>query len=845
MRRTLPPFRSLIVEQPLCDQNRAIMAGVTRHVFTLRADMARLRRFIDSYLNFVDDDMPPPFYFQPAAPFVTFELLYYPYLTVASRNLISYPQREMSFSIPLECYAIEDGALVFKQYASCVPFLYVDEELSVVSGRDLFGLPKVALKFENLIDQIRPDSPTQIARLTLRVPSPTGDVYAPFVEVYRDPPRYISVRQTPANLINALPDAIRGYSALAADMWEAVARPPIRGYDNQRDLQSMLGMLRANADMLSAGFPIFPFMRQAPQFAQSSADEQLGPMFADLITLKQARDAENPELVSFQALVRSTMYLDRINDGGFLFGPLASDPSSDITIKIHNLQGQPLVESLGLVTEETSSGGGAGRAVGAGGRGDYSQESTQMVSTLKPVLPYWLNVDLAYGLGTNLYWRGRNTKWSSTDTPGPPSDGNRYLTFGGGALQEEASPVVSPDSLIWVLQLPLDDNGPELLDQLCSEHLKNDCYEFQFDKDQDPPCVWMFIRNMDNTGAGAGPDVEQEVEFAVIVKWFDKRNGEAGGRSLGSALMPLYVLTDNQTAVFTESEVYGWPTVRADIDFEGSWTATPPGSAMNLKTLLLPELYTGGAPDDRRIVKVKVNFPGFSGFQTSFNKAAGPLPLPSVALKQIVDCRLPDRADFQAIVFRVMRFEALNKEATEALDKEAIEPLDKEAIEPLGKEAIEPLGKEATAALTEEVADFKEQIGEEIVVRHIEKLAAGIEQPPPMVLDPTQWSVTISRYQSVSLVRKTGLKVDRRTAGEYTTDEVICPRSVYALPSSIEELGALNLTWRLGNSPWMSYVDPLAELDKIAPGIKQSEQELPMTTTFVNFLKGAAVFSRT
>ena len=199
MPRTLPRFRSLIVEQPLSDQNRAIMAGVTRHVFTLRADMARLRRFIDSYLNFVDDDMPPPFYFQPVAPFVTFELLYYPYLTVASRNLVSYPQREMSFSIPIECYAIEDGVLVFKQYAVCVPFLYVDEELSVVSGRDLFGLPKVALKFENLI---RPN----LARLAhpnrpfnpSRPGGPQGDIYAPFVEVYRDPPRYTSVRETPA-----------------------------------------------------------------------------------------------------------------------------------------------------------------------------------------------------------------------------------------------------------------------------------------------------------------------------------------------------------------------------------------------------------------------------------------------------------------------------------------------------------------------------------------------------------------------------------------------------------------------------------------------------------------------
>ena len=777
MYKTLPRFRPLIEEQLLSNQNRSIMLGVTRHVFPLRADMARLRRFVDSYLNFVDDDMPPPFYFRPAAPFVTFELIYYPYLTVASRNLVSYPQREMSFSIPIECYAIEDGALVFKQYAVCAPFLYVDEVLSVVSGRDLFGLPKVALRFENLIDQIRPDSPAQIGRLTLRVPGgPTGDVYAPFIEVYRDPSRYTSFGQAPGNLISALPDALRGYSAFAAEAWEALARPPIRGYDNQRDLQSMLGMLRAGADMLSAGFPIFPFMRQAPEFAQSSADEALGPLFSDLITLKQARDAENPELVSFQALVRSTFYLDRLNDGGILFGPLASDPRSDITIRIHHRYGQPLVESLGLVTEDTSSAGGTGRSGGAGGRRDDSAESARLVSTLKPVFPYWVNVDLTYGLGTNLYWRGRNTQWSSTDNPGPTSASNRYLTFGSGAMQEEASLLVSPESVIWVFELPLDvdNDGPRRLNHLCSEYLRSDCYVFQLAERQ--KSVWMLVRNIDNTSEGQGPNVEQEIEIAAMVQWFDKKDGRACGTALGAALMPLYVLTDNQTAVFTESEVYGRPTVRADIDFEGdNWTSGDVASVMNIKTLLMPELYTGGAPDNRRIVRLEATFPngGLGGKRAEHKDKV--LKFPTVALKQIVDCRLPDRADFQAIVFRLLRIEKYNADAMKAL-----------------------------------LPDL----------------------PSPQLFDRSLWSVNIYRYGSLPLVRKLGLKVGYHKPSEYTTVDVIRPCNVWALGASIEELGAVNLAWRQGNSPWRTYNDPLAELERLEPGITKDAQALPTRFRF-------------
>jgi hypothetical protein len=64
---------------------------------------------------------------------------------------------------------------------------------------------------------------------------------------------------------------------------------------------------------------------------------------------------------------------------------------------------------------------------------------------------------------------------------------------------------------------------------------------------------------------------------------------------------------------------------------------------------------------------------------------------------------------------------------------------------------------------------------------------------------------------------------------------------VWALPASIEELGAVNLAWRLGNSPWMSHVDPLAELDKISPGISESAKVMP--TSFFEFLSKVAVFS--
>ena len=60
--RQLPDFRfDLFGNGPLSNHHRSVMTGVTIQVLPLRGDMARMRQFINSYLNFVDDDYPAPF----------------------------------------------------------------------------------------------------------------------------------------------------------------------------------------------------------------------------------------------------------------------------------------------------------------------------------------------------------------------------------------------------------------------------------------------------------------------------------------------------------------------------------------------------------------------------------------------------------------------------------------------------------------------------------------------------------------------------------------------------------------------------------------------------------------
>ncbi len=325
--------------------------SMTMQVYPLKADMAALRRFIDSYLNFVEDPEQPPFYFKPAIPYVALQLVHYPRLA-STGNLTSFKQHEITFSVLLECYQVEDGKLVFKQFAVCTPFIYLDQGASIVGGRSLFGWPKAALLFDDVHPPDVPTQDAQLVNLKLRVPSVKGDTYVPLIEAYRAPRPFTSMRRTPADSITAGSDALSAYFDAAAEEWYSILRFPSGGYEQARDIESIQTMAQMMGQQISALMPMFPLYRQAPESFTSTADVLLGPSYMDIITIKQVRDAEDPQLAAFQSVVRSTMYLDRFYDFGWLCSPMGPDPTSDIKIIIHNRPDQPIVESLGLEVSE-------------------------------------------------------------------------------------------------------------------------------------------------------------------------------------------------------------------------------------------------------------------------------------------------------------------------------------------------------------------------------------------------------------------------------------------------------------------------------------------------------------
>jgi hypothetical protein len=672
--RRLPDFRfDLFGNGPLSNHHRSVMKGVTIQVLPLRGDMARMRQFINSYLNFVDDDYPAPFYFKPAMPYVMLEVIDYPFLAVTSENMTVLSQHEVGFTVPLECYAIEDGERVFVDYASCTPFLYLDVQPTIISGRDVFGLPKIAVQFHAVELPMRPGKPGQILDMRLRYATRYGDDYRRFIEIFSDPPRY---RAGAEDIFTAIPKAWARWFSISNAMWEQMTQlPTISGYERTRDLDSMRRMTRANRERMFDTVPLLARYRAALGRYASSADIRLAPGVFENISLKQFRDAEYSDAACYQSVVRSAMYLDRMNDAGPLYDPQIGDPTGGINIKLYYTESQPLINSFGLRVE------------------DETDTREGPISTLKPDFPFWENVDLSYALGTNLYWRGRNTRWSGTYEPGRPTrERTEYITFGGGALQELPQRFVSPNSFAWIIALPLSEEGQGKLQTLCKEYLANDQFDFEpcfpFTDHNKNGYVFMLVYHLLNSTEGFGVERDREVEFVIPVKWSWKRPKK---ELIGYGVFPLYAFSDSESVTITQSEVFGLPTLLADIDgiildemtregavgdFQreldlaiarehvqifGSGDPSPlvnspyPVPVLNLKTSLLKALYSGAEPQDRMLVQMVALGKRKEGNYSPPDSKSGITVVPWVGLKQVVDSRLPQKTSYQAIVMDGMK----------------------------------------------------------------------------------------------------------------------------------------------------------------------------------------------
>lgn len=237
--------------------------GVTARVFPLKANAARLTEFCDRYLNM---DIPREFaYFVPAVPYVYLMVLNYGRMSVAAENLGWVSQHEVTFTVALEWYQEKKGRLVFKDWACVSPFIFVDDDMSLTTGREVYGWPKVKAWIDAEVNPwaAHPRNPRRLMTLSTHVFPKVfaGERQVPKVilEVDREPTLAMSQippdPRNPINPLQSIPTAIDSYLTLIGSAMDIVGDLGIRGYKSNRSIDALLAMVGAAGRRVGAFLP--------------------------------------------------------------------------------------------------------------------------------------------------------------------------------------------------------------------------------------------------------------------------------------------------------------------------------------------------------------------------------------------------------------------------------------------------------------------------------------------------------------------------------------------------------------------------------------------------------------
>jgi hypothetical protein len=540
--------------------------------YPLRADINKLQKLCDDYLNFIHErEDRPPYYFKPAAPFVLMQTVNYDRLEIEKVGWLK--QHEAIFSVPLEWYERVEGKWVFKDWAMTYPFIYLDHPISIWMGREMYGWPKVPIRIARQFPLVNPPDPQGRVDFNLATHSAKRpnqpEPFRPFIEVHQDADGISP--WSASDLCYAVPRAISGTLAAASTAVDAFYDFFLR--PSAKDQAGMLpAMATTSVGYMAKWLPEFWTMmvpglssrvnnsiptpeKKAPGEHDSIPSEgphspastsALGlqnftpsPFMRNNIVLKQFRDANDIGSACYQALVKSEISVDEILDAGLLFNPLSGDTTGGVTVRLHQNKNQPVVETLGLITSSITS----------------DNHGTDIVS-LKPFCPFWWTLNLGYGDATTLSWRSRTTSFANPEKLGGAADGrNDYVVVGSGAREEIAGVLRFPDCLMRVL--PLKAN-PAVLKVLCDELFADTPYSFE----DLEPYVLMIADQFAGMEADTDPLqhwADSELMFAVVAK-FKKEDSS----NLRQTIVPLIGFSGSGWNAISHREVNGRFTLASD-----------------------------------------------------------------------------------------------------------------------------------------------------------------------------------------------------------------------------------------------------------------------------------------
>lgn len=625
---------------------------VVAQIYPLKADTTQLQQFCNGYLNLAGD---PLNHFEAAIPWVLMQVLDYGKIATSAKNVGWFSQHELAFGVPLRWYRKQRGKWEFIDWAMVFPFIYVDSPLSMSGGREIYGWSKAPIKIDVEPAIFQPANERSLVSISLVT---EGTNYGEqsgkkeFLKITQQRP-FQSVRTAVSDALTAIPRAISSSIAAVSNMFQ-MGSNFVSNYGDS-ELQSLQEIVvrfyGPGLNMLAAGF-VDGFARQAPG--------QSPPI--DIVTLKQVREVRGRGGACFQAIVGSKMRVERLIDGGALFDPLVGDATGGIHIDLLDSRRQPVVRSLGIV------------------KSDDSRIDGKPAFRLRPLLPFWLKMDLTYGVADYQCWRTENTAWTAGDKV---TYARRrkipYTIMGSGARQEIGGQCEFPRVTFRVMPLRADRRK---LQRLINAYLKNDFFEFRVagritEDGKQHAVVCLVGSNFEKMTAASDRGTEysdREMIFAAPVSWWEKGKPQIKR----PALIPLYTLAGTTWNAATSYEVYGQFTLKSELDAPNSeWLTEPmPGGRISqlltVSTELFPELKKSQEAQERSVLEVntapgRASSVAVSSYlaQLGLNHFWTGDRFDSIALKQIVDAEDPEHADYQAIVGLTRRFR-LRKEDSSA-----------------------------------------------------------------------------------------------------------------------------------------------------------------------------------
>jgi hypothetical protein len=613
---------------------RLAFNSVTARVFPLKASMNKLQDFCDNYLNFVDDEKSnrPSHYFKPAMPWVFCQVLNYGEMTNETRSRGWISQHEVAFVVPLEWYVVEKGELKFRDWAMISPFIFVDNDISVTTGREFYGWVKVRAWLDRL-DPNWADDPRQprclIDLSTELFPRAyAGDALAPRTllqltqapppDVFRDPfskDAMFGPGWTWAEAARTSVEFVRKW-------FEAAAAFPLQGY-GPRSVPSTVDMLTKGAFNLTRFMPWWQPDRDTVREALERAHARGRNYYLNQINLKQFRDAEEPTFACYQALVNSKITIDHYYNGGLLGAASVAcgDITGGIRLMLHDYPEQQIQSTLGLEVEEWQQ-----------------APDNHRVAVLVPQFPFWTSYDLHYDNGDTLCWRTKTSDWQCDPCQTELCRDGRANAFNaaeGVAIQEQYGPNVYPDVTLRVFPLEADE---DTLRRYCDDNIN---------KQGDPPLpgedlwkvgdhylepwgafVYMCVithSNVDSIpfshGNNIGPTARDEVIFYLPVKWYRRQTADPASTATtplkdGSKNLRLYklgVLTPfafgHGRQVISEREVNGLSSTYGELAGGADvWLNTFRGKERSvlaeLTTLLVTAVDVGQPASQETLIEV-------------------------------------------------------------------------------------------------------------------------------------------------------------------------------------------------------------------------------------------------